>query len=665
MSVCAPISREELFANFLELPASVTDNLRTLIIGADYSVHLPVLGTSTGLIGPYNAIAGVVGGWPSLGVNETVDLANASGVVEDALINYFTEVGVPAIANGRQYLAIPNAIQHNAGATIWSGPNYTVALNIPVVIGDYVTIINGVNTFSSLVTGFTYITGEPRVLLLADNLPAWAIGGSFFNVSLSQVVASLTLSSSNLTLTSTTFTANSGITLTTDRTGNTAYPLIGATNYSQVYASYRAFDATLAANGVMEVRTELELAAFFDDYTDPNSGLGFAVWQALAPTLTITDIVYPKVLFVALPNSLTASWQAVITRVARRRDWYTVAPLTTNASILALFVPLLQLRQSISLDSRMVAALPLVTESTIFAGGATATVDQSLTPGVNRTVTRDGGAAAPFTGALPGDLVTVAGVTVVIATVISAQTVTVTTSLAPGVGLVLNSVIHPFNAAETATAYYTQASAYDNRSISIVFPTNPTWQNVVVGGELLAAVTAGLRGYTSPQQSLKGVILVAGWAVPSCVYEFLGELPALGDNGCFVYEACETDLTRAVVLFANTTDQSSTINGREGLVANTDAIRRYFKDLSACYEGRVKVTQATLTAIRRSYVEAIQFLLSNTQVPVLGPILVSGVVGRVQQDPNAADIVIVPIDIVISTVIDQLNVTVNVSIQVV
>lgn len=665
MSVCAPILREELLANFLQLPASVVDNLRTLVIGADYVVHDAVFGTSTGLIGSYSALTGAIAGWPQLGVTETVEQSTATGLVDDALVQYFNEVGVPSIANGVQYLTVPNGIQHNSGTTIWSGPNYSVALNIPVVIGDYVRLTDNTNVLVTQVTGFTYIAGEPTVLLLADNLPAWATGGAFFNVRLAEIVDLLTLSSSQVTTTTVSFMANAAITVATDRTGVTSYPLIGDTGYSTVYVDYRAYNTSNVAAGVMSVRTEADVALLFPSYQDPESGLGFAVWQALAPVLATTDVTYPVVLCVALEDTTATSWQAVITRVARRRDWYTVAPLTSDETILDLFVPLLDTRKAISLNSRMDAALELVTQSTVFAGGATVTVDQSVTPGEDRTITRDGGAASPFTGSVPGDLVTVGSTTRIIATVVSGQTVTVTTSLTPGVGLTLVSVIHPYTAAESASDYYTRAGNYDSEMISIVFPPNPTWETEVVPGYMLSATTAGLRGYTAPQQSLKGVILAQGWGVPSCVYEFLGELGNLGENGCFVYEACETDLTRAVVLYPNTTDQSTTLTSREGLVANQDAIIRYLKDAAACYEGRVKVTAATLTAIQRTFTEAIQFLLSNTLIDPVGALLVSGVVGQARQDSTKLDVVIVPIDVIISTVLDEVDTRITISIQVV
>jgi hypothetical protein len=665
MSVCAPISREELLANFLQLPANVVDNLRTLIVGADYTVYNAEVGTSTGLVGPYDELVGVLAAWPGLGSNQTVEQTTAVGLVEDALIRYFTEAGVPSVANGQQYLSVPNAIEHNAGVTIWSGPNYTPALNIPVVIGDYVSITDGSNTFSSTVTGFTYLVGEPTVLLLADNLPAWATGGSFFNVTLAEVVPELTLTSSDITTTSTTFQADPAITAATDRTGGVPYPLIGDTGYSAVYVNYVTYNTTLVSQGVISVRTEAEVALLFPSYQDPASGLGFAVWQALAPTLSDPDITYPAVLFVAVEDNTSSSWQSVITRVARRRDWYTVAPLTSDEAIIDLFVSMLAARRTISLNSRMDIALTLTTEETLFAGGATVTVDQSSTPGEDRTITRDGGATSPFTGAQAGDIVTVGSEVRIIETVLSAQTVTVTTSMTAGVGLTLVSVVHPYDASESATDYYTRASAYDSEMISVIFPPNPTWETVEIQGYLLSAMTAGLRGYTAPQQSLKGVILAVGWGVPSCVYEFLGELGNLGDNGCFVYEACETDLTRAVVLYPNTTDQSTTLTSREGLVANQDAIIRYLKDESGCFEGRVKVTAATLTAIQRTFTAAIQYLLSNTTVDPLGPILVSGVVGQPTQDSVQLDVINVTIDIVISTVLDDVDLRVNISIQVV
>lgn len=657
MSVCAPVSREDLLSNFLEMPGEVVDKLRTIIIGADYAVH------NDGLVGPYDAALGVSSAWPGLGVSEVVDLATAVVRVENGLVRYYTETGAVGPTKAVQYGVVPNAIQHNGGATIFTGPSFTPALNVAVAIGDFVRLDdNGLNTFTTVVTGFTYILGSPTVLLLRDNLPAWATGGAFSNLTLAEVVVSEDLASTDVTLSASLVQADPAITLATTRTGS-AYPLIGSTGYSAIYTDYRAFRNVLPTQGVISVTTIAELSAYFVDSTSPESGLGFAVRHALAPVQSPPATNPPAVLFIAIDANTPAGWQAQLNRILRRNDWYTIAPLTEDPVIQALIVATVTARNVIGLWSRADFVIPLTLTEVVFAGGATVLVDQSLTPGFDRTVTRDGGAAAPFTGAVSGDIIDVAGSDAVIETVISAQTVIITTPLAPGPLQILNSVIHPLTIQEQADDYETRAAAFNSRSISVIFPPNPTWNGAVVDGFLFAAATAGLRGYTMPHQSLTGVLMEDGWAVPQSAYEFLGYLTDLADAGCFVFEDCESQPGRAVVAAANTTDQSTTINSREGLVANEDAVRRFLKDIAGCYEGRTKVTAATINAIRQSVAEGIQFLLSTTVVQPFGAIIVSGVVRRPYQDPNQADILIVPVDIVIAVGLEEVALVVNVTLQ--
>ncbi len=657
MSVCAPVSRESLLANFLEMPGEVVDSLRTLIIGVDYAVH------DDGLVGAYSAGSGIISAWPGLGVSEVVDLNTVVVRVQNGIVRYYTETGAVSSAKGVQYTTIPNAIRHNAGATIFTGPTFTPALNVAAAVGDFVNINdNGSNTFNTVVLGFTYLSGSPTVMLLRDNLPAWATGGAFFNLTLGEVVVSQDLASGDVTLTSSTVQADPGITLATTRTGS-AYPLIGATGYSAIYTDYRAFRNVLPAQGVISVTTLAELDTYFVNSTDPASGLGFAVRHALAPAQVPPATNPPAVLFIAIAADTSSGWQAQLNRVLRRNDWYTVAPLTIDSAIQALVIATVVARNAIGLQSRVDLTIPLTLTEIIFAGGATVLVNQSLTPGLNRTVTRDGGAAAPFTGAVAGDIVNIAGVDSIIATVVSAQTVTVTTSITAGATQALNSVTHPLTGQEQADDYETRAAAFNSRSISVIFPPNPTWNGAVVDGYLLAAAAAGLRGYTMPQQSLTGVLMEDGWAVPQSAYEFLGYLTDLAVAGCFVFEDCETQPGRAVVAAANTTDQSTTLNSREALVANEDAVRRFFHDIASCYVGRTKVTAATINNIRQSVAEGIQFLLSTTIIVPFGAIIVSGVVRRPYPDPNRADVLIVPVDIIIAAGLEDIDLLITVTLQ--
>jgi hypothetical protein len=162
-----------------------------------------------------------------------------------------------------------------------------------------------------------------------------------------------------------------------------------------------------------------------------------------------------------------------------------------------------------------------------------------------------------------------------------------------------------------------------------------------------------LRGYTAPQCTDRGVLLEAGWTVPQSQFEFFPYLQLLADFGVYVIDSTE-DGTGAVVFAANTTDMSETLTSREGLVANADAIRRFLYDELSSMLGQVKVTNQTLDQIRVTASNAITFLRNNTNIPGIGPVLVSGAVGQPVQNSVRLDQVDVPIAVTIAAGLENI-----------
>ncbi len=666
MSVCEPVSRDSVLTNFEILPDDITGNLRSLIVGADYAFRPYSTTGSVNLVGAYDETVGVSSGWPNLGTDETVDQATAEVYAVSALANYYADVApAPGPTEGAQSGTTPNAILHDGGSTIWAGPNVTTPPGIAVEVGDYVKLDdNGGNTLETTVIGFDYVGGEPTILLLADDLPVALTGGANFNVILAEIVPEQLLTASDVTLTATTVQADPAITFATTRTGS-AVPLIAGTGYSDIYTTYRALRATSSAVGeVLSITTEAQLDTYFTGWQYPGSGLGFAVARALAPVQDPVLEDPPAVLCTAIETDDADGWNAAMALVQRRRDWYAIAPLTTTTAYKTIVQNSILARNAIGLDSEGFFVDTLTTQEVLVSGaGNTVEVDQSQTPGENRTVTRDGGIVAPFENAIAGDIVQIAGSDYIIETKISNQTVTITTAAGAGAGQVLNSVIHPLTIAEQAADYGAKAAALNNRSFSVIFPPDPEWEGEVVDGYLLAAAVAGLRGFAAPHEGLTAVQLEDGWGVPQSAYEFLGQLETLAEYGCFVLEQTEqVAVPNAVVLFAYTTDQSSTQTGREGIVANEDGIKRYINDALKCYIGRAKVVNSTLTAIRTDANNAISYLLSNTRISDFGTILITGIVSRPYQDPNQLDVIVVPIAITISSGIGDVDVQIVITI---
>lgn len=661
MATCNPVDRDNLVQNFITMPGSVVDNLRTIVVGPDYAARRYDATAGTGLVGPYDEVSGVSSAWPSLGASETVDTSTATVVIVNALVRYFTETASPpTVANGQQSGTTPNAIIHDGGSTIFAGTSRTAGLNADVEVGDYVYLAdNGaVNTLETRVAGFGYTLGQPNILLLEDSLPAALQGGAFFNITLAQVADVITLTASDVTLTPTTVQADAGITAATTRTGS-AYPVIGGQTFagadlSVVYTSYRAL-RTANTTTILTIGTAADIAANFVGAEYPESELGFAVTRALAPVQSPALTSPPVVLAAALPGVTDADWSNLFSRIRRRRDWYTMAVLSTTASVHTLVESFIDSRALIGLKSRAVFSLVRQTENQLFSGSLGVTLS-----GGDLTITVASG--QPFLNAVAGDTVTTDAGTYVIGTVTSAQEVVLTTA-ATG-STTLTEVVHPLTVAEQATDYGNRAAAFDNRGITITFPDEPTWNGETVQGYLLSAAVAGCRGYAMPHQSLKGVAMESGWAVPQCEYEFAGELETIAQLGTMVFGVCATDPDTAVVEFTQTTDQTLTIDSYEGLVANVDAIDRYFSDSLAVYETRAaKITSFQLDLITTTASSGLEFLRTNTVVNPFGPVLLEGTVDPAFQDPNDAVKVTVPITAVISSIVQNLDADITITLS--
>jgi hypothetical protein len=638
-----------------------------MIVGLDYAARRYSVASSDGLVGQYSYAAGVSSVWPSLGASETVDLTTVTVDTIDALANYYADVDpTPDASEGVQSGTTPNAIIHNGGVTIFAGPNFTPALGNAVEVGDYVKLddMSG-NTLETKVADFGYTLGEPNILILEDNLPAALTGGAFFNVILAEIVPEYTIPAADLTLSASTVTADPGIKIATSRTGSAVNMIDGLTfggdQFSLVYTSYRALrTASSATTAVLSITTETDLDNYFVGWEYPESGLGFAVRRAFSPTPTTGS--RPAIKCIAPISDSTSDWQTAINLITRRSDWYAIVPLSMNSTIQSLFRSLIIARRAIGLHSELFISLDLTEETILLSGaGNTALVDQSQTPGFDRTVTRTGGVTAPFFSVQTGDIIRLGSADYIIDTKVSNQIVTLKSSAAPGAAAITN-IRHPLTTAEQSVDIGARAQALDDSEVTVVFPPEPAWDSEVIDGYMLAAASAGMRGYTMPHQPLLGVQLEDGWSVDQASFEFGGYLDALASYGMFVYDQCESvTAPNAVVYKANTTDQSETIKAREGLVANEDSIRRYLTQSLSSYTGRVRVVSELLGELYVATKGYITYLKNSTNVSTFGSILVSGTVGRPEVSSTSEDIVEIPIDIEIAPFLEDVQMVITIS----
>jgi len=656
MARCEPVSRASLLANFNEMPSELVDNLRTMIVGPDYAARKHDLSDDTNFVGDYDEVSGVTAAWPGILSGEVVDGSVTRVFVASALARYFSEaLAGPTAANGVQNGTAPNEVIHDSGNTIWAGTNRSVSVITDVLVGDHVyfdTDGAGADAFESTITDIKFSGGNPTILVLADSLPAALTGGAFFNVNIDEIITpELELPSSDFTSGTSTISVNSGITTTTTRTG-TAVPVVsGEDPYSELFVDYRALRQDNVGT-ILSITNLDQMDTYFDGWEEPESGLGFAVARALAPQPDPPVADLPAVLASPVATNDSTGWSDLMSRIQRRIDWYTIAPLTLDTSLQAIVLSSVDARAILGLPSRAVISLILTEESNLFTGSEAITLS-----GGDLTVT----ATNPiFDGAIAGDVVTLDIGERTIDSVTSNQEVVLTTA-ATGATTV-TSVDHPLTVAEQADDYGTRAQVFGDRDTSVIFPPDPTWNGETVEGFLYAAAVAGLRGYTMPHQSLRGVQLDSGWAVPQSTFEFLGELESVAAYGVFVIEDCDGS---AVVFRANTTDQSTTEDRTEGLVANADAITRFFNDRLSCFEGRKKVTVDTLSAIRVNSSSGGEFLKSETFIEDFGAVLVSIALSPPVQDPNNADTVNIPITVVLSAGLEFLEIDITVTLEVV
>jgi hypothetical protein len=380
--------------------------------------------------------------------------------------------------------------------------------------------------------------------------------------------------------------------------------------------SYRTLRQTSTAQ-IISVATPADVVAQFDaGASSPKSELGFALQRALAPT----EADAPTVLAVAITSDDLAGYTEALAVLQNRSDFATVAVLTSDAAVIDALNTFTVTRRALGLDSVGVATPSVPTEVQV-AGNTGDTVDIDAT---GLIVTATGGTAAPFTNVLAGDsfrLEVNPGEfeTYVVQTKVSNQELELTSSVA-GAPLVGQSyqIWHPRTVDEMVVAYGDLALQFGNRDLVLVFPDAPRWQGAVVPGYFLAAVFGGLRGFSAPQQPLRAVALEPGWtAVPQAAFAFASQLSTLSDLGICTLGPIENGVGVRVV-FAVTTDTSSTLNSRETDVALVNAIRRQLRSHLSVLEGRYRDTPQFLAYATQVAINSAQDIQSATVVGDLG-----------------------------------------------
>lgn len=660
----SPVTREQLLTNFRELPAAITANNGAMIIGPDYSFHAP---SGTGNIGQYTGAA-LTGPWPGLTGSEVVDTSSVTALITSGIVKYYGDTaGSPGAGQGTQAGALtPNQIKHNAGATVWTGSGFSGFLNAPVAIGDYVLLDDKAgHTLQTTVVGFGYTSGIPNILILNDSLPSTLQGSGtkFFDVTVGQITdVSVPFSAISGTLTTVTIAA--ALTTITPRLG-AAYPVIGGTLFngtvlSETSVTYRALSSAIV-NVVTTVSVVADLNAYFTGYTNPSSGLGFAVYRALSPVVPNTAPVPVK--FVAVSADTLGAYTTAANLIRYRNDFSTLAILSSDPSVIAVYKALVDSRNASNLGTEFFVSevIPTFTQT----GSSTiASVDATLTPGQERTFHVASG--SPFAGAAAGDTIQLfsGGVYVpyIIQSVISAQAASSTTAV-PGAPLTNQTILvqHNSNPATRAAAFITAAQALADSAINLLFPDTLYWNNQLISSVYLASALAGMRSYTGPQQSLIHADLETGWNVGPTTASMAGYIPEMGTGGVFCLGIDDNLLS--AVLQPQTTDPSTAQSAAEVYVANVQFAVSYIIRQLNQFIGLYRTSPNLLSVLQNAAYAAIVALRSASiqNVQSIGPIITGGTVGAPYYDPNNGGVAIVPITLVIDgvlTVVQALNIQV-------
>lgn len=648
------VQPDELFARFRTVPAALSSQNGVLIAGPAYVNHLnSAFGQYTGLL--------LSSPWPGLGVNEAPVTTSATVRLVDAIVRFYNETGAPGATKGTQYGSALNKIVHNGAATVWSGSGYTVALNVPLEVGDYVRLDNnGATVLHTRVVGFEAITGALKVLVLADSIPAALRGvGVYFNVTVGQVT-DINLSNAQLTVSSSTIAVPAGITAATTRTGS-AYAVIGATLADATVlgaadATYQASFTGTFTNAVVKVYTQADVDALFPD-TSPSAGLGFAASRALSPELT--SIAPAPVLLIAPSTNDVTGYQALVDVVRFRSDFSTMAVLSEDPSIVALFTQLSGARETNYQPTQLFVGRTFTRDEQI-GSSTVATIDDSQTPTSQRTFSVATG--APFATAVAGDTIrhftspTVYN-TYVIETVISAQAATSTTAV-PGGPLAGQTiqVWHHLTTAEQVADTIATAQALADEKINLIYPDTFSWEGTAVPPYMMAAQLAAIRSWSAPQQLL-AFVKPTGWSAPD-MSSVVGYEAQLATGGLFVFDVSTSGVL--YVRYPRTTDQSTVETANSVVVSTKQFCVRYIASRLLPYLGLYRTSAELYAQLRTAAVSACT-ALQGTVVAPIGPIITNFEIGTITRSTTNANTVVVPITLFVAGIAEdvlQLDVTV-------
>lgn len=632
------LTRQQALEQLQTYPTDIQSQLKTLVMGVDYAARRDQF------VADYET-TGIPGApWPGLLSDETVDLDEDRLFVRivDAATEFFQDAGAAARAAGG-----PNRVLHDAGATIFAGTDRSGSVPYDVQPGDLVFLTDGTVELYTTVVDLLWVAGEPTVLVLADNVPTAM--PALFDLSIAR--------SRQRTLEEGEYAASTEeLTVVNDLmasivSGGATYPIISWPGKSRVFVDYRARRVDNMGDPLI-VSTQQQIDQLFIGSQYPESGLGFAVRRAL-----LVERDTQPVMAVVVADESEAAWEEELTRVRSRLDWFAVAPVSADPDVQALFIALVSERREAEYPCELFISLPLHPIEVLWEGLEVVAVDDSLTPGEDRTVT----SSNAFAGAQPGSRVTIDDQQYLVEEAVSTQTVITSTVVGAG-AYELTQVETDRTVSEQAAELGSRASMLQNQDVFVVFPDEPQWYGQTVEAHHLCAAIAGLRGISIAQRPLRRTALESGWLAPQSRWEFAGQLELLRDMGVLVVTSDQAGAT--FVVHDSSTDQTDDQTSRETMVANIAIAERQYKLLVMNYEGTFRATQEVFDRIRNRAVQLTESLKTNTVVQPYDAMIVSAAVGPVTEimpetDPGR---IVLPVGLVISSLVKDIAVQTEITI---
>jgi hypothetical protein len=449
------------------------------------------------------------------------------------------------------------------------------------------------------------------------------------------------------------------------------YPIVAG----EVFVEYRAWRQELVGK-VGTIADAGLLSAAIPGPLTPDNPLAWGVYNALLNS-SGTDVKYTAVANPTDPNS----WDAVLGMLVGRDDVYSLAPLTTDPTVLGLYAahvkdesaPLAGDWRALFLQLTTATRTAIVSPATSASGLVvlgTLTQDPAVVAASFTILTATGGKFLANKVAV-GDVVRALYTTsfgveswteYTVASVVSEDEIKLASG--PGAPIAVAQrveVWHPLSKDEQAAAVGAEAGAYASSRVCAVWPDTVGSGGTTMAGYFLCAAIAGKASGIAPQQGMTNLAL-AGFddLARTTSYFNANQLNQMAGDGVYIVTRDNAGVVKARQ--AVTTDISSLDASEEMIRRNVDACSYFFQAALAPFIGVTNVTPKTIARINAELNASITALQASGYTDTLGGQLLEGSsVAYVRPDALLGDHVVAAINAVVPKALNVLQLYLSVA----